>query len=49
MFKVKEKATGQIYTVYVVRNEDVSTWFLIYDDVCGWEWRLIGEFIPVEE
>ena len=45
MFKVKEKETGEIYTVYAVNGNT----FLIYGKLSGfdiWLWEPMGKFEP---
>ena len=45
MFKVKEKETGEIFTVYAVNG----ALFLIYDESFGggtWLWEPMGQYIP---
>jgi len=43
MFQVKNKETGQEYTVYAVGDEYLTK-FLIYED---WKWQTIDDFVPV--
>ena len=54
MFQVKNKETGQEYTVYAVGDEytvyavgdEYLTKFLIYEDG-HWKWQTIDDFVPV--
>ena len=45
MFQVKNKETGQEYTVYAVGDEYLTR-FLIYEDN-HWKWQTIDDFVPV--
>lgn len=45
MFQVKNKETGQEYTVYAVGDEYLIK-FLIYEDG-HWKWQTIDDFVPV--
>lgn len=43
MFQVKNKETGQEYTVYAVGDEYLTK-FLIYEDG-HWKWQTIDDFV----
>lgn len=45
MFQVKNKETGQEYTVYAVGDEYLTR-FLIYEDN-HWKWQCMDDFVPV--
>ena len=45
MFQVKNKETGQEYTVYAVGDEYLTK-FLIYEDG-HWKWQTIDDVVPV--
>lgn len=46
MFNVIEKATGRLFTVYAVENNNKDTpWFLMYIDG-KWRWCHAGRFQP---
>lgn len=47
MFKVKEKETNNIYTVYHISNDTLALYFLIYD--LGWIWIDSKNCEPYEE
>ena len=49
MFKVKEKETGNIYTVYQIEQNISYLLFLIYDVYDKWHWEEAYKFEPYEE
>ena len=52
MFEVQDRFeyTQQTITVYAVKNEGGTTFFLIYHRGYGqWEWENANRFIPVEQ
>ena len=48
MFKVKDKYTGQIFTVYHVKNISSSVMFLFYKKG-KWDYDYAGNYTLVEE
>lgn len=47
MFKVVSKKTGEIRTVYMVRDNGPLLQFLIFDDGnYRWVWGLASDFVP---
>lgn len=51
MFKVKEKGTNNVYTVYHISNDTLALYFLIYskEDDFGWIWVDSENYEPYEE
>jgi len=47
VFKVKNKETNKITTVYTINYEAEETMFFIYDDVLeGWYWDYADKYMP---
>ena len=48
MFKVVNKSTKVMHTVYDVRVANDMTLFLIYDKTYGWHWYNAEGYRPIE-
>ena len=48
LFKARYKENKEIYTVYAVRYDKSTTWFLVYGNGI-WRWIEAYKFDPIEE
>ncbi len=48
MFKVENKSTKAMHTVYDARVVDDRILFLIYDKTYGWHWYNAENYRPIE-
>jgi hypothetical protein len=48
MFKVINKLTKEMHTVYDIRVNDDKILFLIYDKFYGWHWYDADRYKPIE-
>lgn len=47
MFKVLNKYTNQIETIYGIRESDLGMFFIIYDKDKGWTYKSSENYKPI--